>query len=61
MTQGTAPNPQFWQSVHLSGDKSAQAQLEAAQKEKKDWEDKVVVDHLDFKVPPALLFVTLLS
>lgn len=50
MTGGTSPNPQFWQSVHLSGDASAAAQLAAAEKEKKDWEDKVVVDHLDFKV-----------
>lgn len=50
LVKGVAPNDKFWQSVHLSGDQSAQAQIEAAEAEKKAWHDKVVVDHLDMKV-----------
>jgi hypothetical protein len=50
LVKGEQPNDKFWQSVHLSGDQSAQAQIAAAEAEKKAWHGKVVVDTLDMKV-----------
>ena len=50
ITGGFDKNDKFWQSVHLHGEKSAQVQKEAEEKEIAEWKSKVVVDHLDFKI-----------
>jgi hypothetical protein len=43
-------NTDFWKSVHLGGDEARKIQEDALAAEKKAWKEKVVVDHLDFKV-----------
>ena len=43
-------NPDFWRSVHASGDEGIKLQERIQQEEKEKWKSKVVVDTLDFKV-----------
>lgn len=44
------PDPAFFKSVHLGGEKQAQLVAEALAKEKEEWAAKVVVDNTSFKV-----------
>lgn len=50
LLNGTEVNNHFFRSVHLGGDDQARIVAEAMEKEKADWQAKVVVDSLDFKV-----------
>ena len=50
LTGGTEIDPHAFRSVHLGGDNQARIIAEAAEKEKKDWNDKVIVDNLTIKV-----------
>lgn len=42
------PNPDFFKSIHLGGEAMAREMQELAQKEKEQWEKKVVVDSTRF-------------
>jgi hypothetical protein len=50
LTGGTEPDPQAFRSVHLGGENQARIVAEAAEQEKKAWQDKVVVDTLTVQV-----------
>lgn len=50
LTGGWEPDPQAFRSVHLGGDDQARIIAEAAAKEKKEWQKKVVVDTLTVQV-----------
>jgi hypothetical protein len=50
LTGGLEPDPAAFKSVHLGGEQRARIIQEALEQEKKDWEAKVVVDHLSIKV-----------
>lgn len=50
LVAGDEQNPDFWRSVHASGDEGIKMQERIQQEEKDRWKSKMVVDTLDFKV-----------
>lgn len=50
LTECSGKDPNFFRSIHLTGASQAKLLAEDKAKELADWEAKVKVDHLDFKV-----------
>jgi len=48
--KGTAQDPAFFRSIHIAGDELTKLLEKEAEQEKDKWLEKVVVEHLDFKV-----------